>query len=148
MSSSREKRRTTAFNSSCCSIVAALLVLPDMLASAPGLLIVRGGGVTGMGSRIRLRGVQSLVADRAPIVFVDGMRVDLGEDAFQPVAPFGANFVELPRLPGPLRLDDLNPNDVESIEVITGPASAALYGAAANAGVILGYSKLRASEGR
>jgi len=116
--------------------------LSDMLASrAPGLLIVRGAGVTGMGSRIRVRGLQSLLADRAPIVLVDGMRVDPGEDSFWPVAPFDAGFVQLPRPPGPLRLDDLNPNDVDSIEVITGSASAALYGPGANAGVILIHTK-------
>jgi TonB-dependent starch-binding outer membrane protein SusC len=117
-------------------------VLLDMLSSlAPGLLIVRGAGVTGMGSRIRLRGVQSLVADRAPIVFVDGMRVDLGEDSFWPVAPFDAGFVPFPRPPGPLRLDDLNPSDVDSIEVITSSASAALYGPGANAGVLLIHTR-------
>lgn len=113
-----------------------------MLSSpALGLLIVRGAGVTGMGSRIRLRGVQSTLADRAPIVFVDGMRVDLDEDSFWPVAPFDANFVQLPRPPGPLRLDDLNPSDVDSIEVITSSASAALYGPGANAGVLLIHTK-------
>src|SRR5207253_1417809 len=46
----------------------------------PGLLVVPGSGLTGTGSRIRLRGVQSLLDDRAPLVLVDGMRLDQAED--------------------------------------------------------------------
>src|SRR5207249_8633428 len=57
----------------------------DILTSrVPGLLVVPASGVNGMGSRIRLRGVQSLVADRAPLVLLDGMRIEAGEDAFSP----------------------------------------------------------------
>jgi len=105
--------------------------LSDVLTSrAPGLLVVPGSGVNGMGARIRLRGVQSLVADRAPLVLVDGMRVEAAEDAFSPASTlnnsvFGYGYQEsLP--PGPLRLDDLNPDDIESIDVLPGAASAAI----------------------
>src|SRR5439155_26768299 len=49
--------------------------LTDVLISrVPGLEVIPGPGVNGAGSRIRLRGVQSLVADRAPLVMVDGVR--------------------------------------------------------------------------
>ena len=43
--------------------------------------------------------------------------------------------------PGPLRLDDLNPDDIESIEVLPGAAAAAIYGPGAQAGVILIHTK-------
>src|SRR5256885_10311949 len=118
----------------------------DILTSrVPGLLVVPASGVNGMGSRIRLRGVQSLVADRAPLVLLDGMRIETGEDAFSPGAPsngyvFSYNY-DPPRPPGPLRLDDLNPDDVESIDVISGAASAAIYGPGAQAGVILIHTR-------
>src|SRR5437764_10465962 len=118
--------------------------LSDMLTSrVPGLLVVPGSGVNGMGARIRLRGVQSLVADRAPLVLVDGMRIEAGEDAFSPSAPPGFPFAsyQQPLPPGPLRLDDLNADDVESIDVISGAASAAIYGPGAQAGVILIHTK-------
>src|SRR5207302_7990132 len=104
----------------------------DILTSrVPGLLVVPASGVNDMGSRIRLRGVLSLVADRAPLVLVDGMRIEAAEDAFSPDPPPNGyvfpNGYEPPTRPGPLRLDDLNPDDVESIAVIPGPAAAAMY---------------------
>ena len=116
----------------------------DILTSrVPGLLVVPASGVNGMGSRIRLRGVQSLVADRAPLVLLDGMRIEAGEDAFSPNAPPGFPFAsyQQPLPPGPLRLDDLNPDDIESIDVVSGAASAAIYGPGTQAGVILIHTK-------
>jgi outer membrane receptor protein involved in Fe transport len=98
----------------------------------PGLLVVPGSGLSGTGSRIRLRGVQSLVDDRPPLVFVDGMRVDQTEDDFT-TAP----------APGPLRLADLSVEDIESVEVV-GPAGAAVYGPGAAGGVLL----IRTKRGR
>jgi len=118
----------------------------DILTSrVPGLLVVPASGVNGMGARIRLRGVQSLVADRAPLVLVDGMRVEAAEDAFSPTSTlnndvFGYGY-QGPLPPGPLRLDDLNPDDIESIDVLPGVASAAIYGPGAQAGVILIHTK-------
>ena len=120
--------------------------LTDIVTSqVPGLLVVPASGVNGMGSRIRLRGVLSLVADRAPLVLVDGMRIETAEDAFSAYPPPNGyvfpNGYEPPTRPGPLRLDDLNPDDVESIAVIPGPAAAAMYGPGADAGVLLIQTK-------
>src|SRR2546430_17480298 len=64
--------------------------LTDILISrVPGLLLVPASGVNGMGSRIRLRGLLSLMGDRAPLVLLDGMRIEAGEGAFSPRAPPG-----------------------------------------------------------
>ena len=102
--------------------------IADLLISqVPGLFVVPGSGLTGAGARIRFTGPRSLVGDRAPLILVDGIRVDATEDAAL-VGIGGA---------GPSRLDDLSPEDVASIEVLRGPASAAMYGAGASAGVIL-----------
>ena len=102
----------------------------------PGLLVVPGSGLTGTGSRIRMRGVQSLVDDRPPLVFVDGMRVDQTEDDYwaSMTGPVAA---------GPLRLSDLSVEDIESVEVV-GPAGAAVYGPGAAGGVLL----IRTKRGR
>ena len=104
----------------------------------PGLLVIPGSGLTGTGSRIRMRGVQSLVDDRAPLVLVDGMRVDQAEDDFWA-------SLSGPMSPGPLRLADLSVEDLASVEVIT-PAGAAVYGPGAADGVLLIRTK-RTGEG-
>ncbi len=105
-----------------------------LISQVPGLLVVPGSGLTGAGARVRFAGARSLVGDRAPLVLVDGIRVDAAEDAS--LVPLGGA--------GPSRLDDLRPEDVESVEVVRGPASAAIYGAGAAAGVIL----IRTKTGR
>src|SRR6266566_3441872 len=83
-----------------------------------------------------MRGVQSLVDDRPPLVFVDGMRVDQTEDDYWA-------SMSGPVAPGPLRLSDLSVEDIESVEVV-GPAGAAVYGPGAAGGVLL----IRTKRGR
>lgn len=97
----------------------------------PNLLVVPASGVTGLGARIRLRGVTSLNDDAAPVVLVDGVRIDAAEDAY--------SFD--PGEPGPLRLDDLNPQDIDSVEVIPASAAAARYGPGSSAGVLVIHTK-------
>ncbi|PYO87620.1 MAG: hypothetical protein DMD58_14390 [Gemmatimonadetes bacterium] len=104
--------------------------LTDVLASqVPGLLVTPGSGLNGSGARIRFAGVQSLLADAPPLVFLDGMRIDAREDDSQLVRP------------GPSRLDDIPLEDVETIEVLRGPGNTAIYGQGAAGGVILIHSK-------
>ena len=82
----------------------------------------------GGGSRIRVRGVGSLSLAQEPLVYVDGVR---GEQraATGPINQgFGTNTIS--------RFNDINPEDIESIEVIRGPAAATLYGTEASNGVI------------
>jgi TonB-dependent SusC/RagA subfamily outer membrane receptor len=89
----------------------------------PGLYTIQGSGQAGMsGSRVRIRGVSSLGVSNDPIVYVDGVRIDSSINAQ------GLSFSS--------RMNDINPNDIESIEVIKGPAAATLYGTEASNGVI------------
>src|SRR5205807_6922183 len=78
----------------------------------------------------RLQGDWSSDVCSSDLVLLDGMRIEAGEDAFSPNAPPGFPFAsyQQPLPPGPLRLDDLNPDDIESIDVVSGAASAAIYG--------------------
>ena len=85
-----------------------------------GVTVTRSGGQPGAGSTVRIRGVTSLNVND-PLVIVDGV-------------------------PG-LGINDINPNDVESITVLKDAASQAIYGARAAAGVILVTTK-RAKEGK
>ncbi len=89
----------------------------------PGLYTIQGSGQAGLnGSRVRIRGVSSLGVSNEPIVYVDGIRIDSSINAQ------GLGFSS--------RMNDINPNDIESIEVIKGPAAATLYGTEASNGVI------------
>jgi TonB-linked SusC/RagA family outer membrane protein len=92
----------------------------------PGLMMLPGTGQVGTGSAIRIRGNSSLSQSNEPIVYIDGVRMD--SDAGRgPGQRGGANVS---------RLNDINPADVQSIEIIKGPAAATLYGTEASNGVV------------
>jgi len=91
----------------------------------PGLTLLPGSGVAGSSTNYRLRGAGSLYANNTPTIYVDGVRVNTRSQGNYTV--FGQTAASL---------DAINPNDIESIEVIKGPAAATLYGAEAAAGVI------------
>ena len=101
---------------------------------APGVTVLPGSGVPGTAADIRIRGSGSLAFTR-PIIYVDGVRYNSGE--LGNFAPTGAGLAgQAQSSQSTSALDFLNPNDIESIEVIKGPAAATLYGADASAGVI------------
>jgi TonB-linked SusC/RagA family outer membrane protein len=93
--------------------------------TASGVQVITAGA-TGGGSRIRIRGQSSLSLDNAPLVYVDGIRVESGNISDQGTG--GSS---------PSALDNIAPEDIETIDVIKGPAAATLYGTQAANGVIL-----------
>jgi TonB-linked SusC/RagA family outer membrane protein len=105
-----------------------------------GAQIQQNTGAPGGGNRIRLRGITSLISTANPLYVVDGVVTsDIG------IAP-GLNKITLASGSGiavasqesPVnRIADLNPNDIESVEVLKGAAASAIYGSKASAGVIL-----------
>ena len=98
----------------------------------PGVIVTEGSGVTGTANRILIRGAASISLSNQPLVFIDGVRVDGGFRALMNVSGSGAASSGQ----APSTLNDLNPADIETIEVVKGPAAATLYGADASAGVI------------
>ncbi|MEQ9401106.1 MAG: SusC/RagA family TonB-linked outer membrane protein [Longimicrobiales bacterium] len=94
----------------------------------PGLTLISDGGAAGDGSAIRLRGSGSLEGRFEPVIYVDGIRVAGGTNSFDDQCGSVTHCTDA--------LDFLNPNDIESVEVIKGPAASTLYGAEAAAGVI------------
>ena len=92
---------------------------------AAGVQVVTTGE-TGGGSRIRIRGQSSLSLNNQPVVIIDGVRVS-GAAGNSAIGVGGAT---------PSRLDDINPEEIESIEIVKGPSAATLYGTEAAAGVI------------
>lgn len=102
--------------------------LQEMLqARTPGLTVMSNGGGAGAGQQMRLRGAGSLSGRFEPVVYVDGIRIE--SDGAQ--SGGCGSTVHCTSA-----LDFLNPNDIESVEVIKGPAASTLYGAEAAAGVI------------
>lgn len=99
----------------------------DLLqARATGVQVIGSTGSLGMGARIRIRGSNSASLSNEPIIYVDGVRIDND--------PNSISFETGGQSPS--RLNDLNPEDIESIEIIKGPSAATLYGSIAANGVI------------
>ena len=88
--------------------------------------------VPGIPEPINPRGFSSIVIGNQPLIFVDGIRVD---NSFGLSPANGSGFRNVGGS-GDSALDDINPDDIESIEIIKGPAAAKLYGSEASAGVI------------
>ncbi len=102
-------------------------------AREPGVTGLPGGGLVGQGSKIRIRGSSSLTQSNEPIVYVDGVRVDTYQ-GFGPNVGSGGSGT-------PSRLDDINPDAIERIEILKGAAAATLYGTEASNGVIQIFTK-------
>jgi TonB-linked SusC/RagA family outer membrane protein len=98
----------------------------DLLNSrAPGVNVVTGTQ-TGVGSRIRVRGNNSLSLNNDPIYVIDGVRMT--SDQASGIST-GGNRAS--------RAGDLNPEEIENIEIVKGPSAATLYGTDAANGVIV-----------
>lgn len=90
----------------------------------PSVSVNSASGTAGTSRRINIRGAASINLSNQPLIFIDGIRVNEG----QPGLGAGGQSAD--------RLNNINPDDIESIEVVKGPAAATLYGADASAGVI------------
>jgi TonB-dependent starch-binding outer membrane protein SusC len=94
-----------------------------------GLTVIQNSGEVGTGSRIYIRGVGSAVLANQPLIVIDGVR------AYNDVAGIAANIGIGGQ--GTSRFDDLDFEDIESVEVLKGSAAAALYGTQAASGVLV-----------
>ena len=117
----------------------------------PGAIISQNNGAPGGGTQIQLRGVSSLNASFEPLYVVDGVIVDNSQIAS------GLNVVTKASSGTPNqfstqdqrvnRAADLNPNDIESIQVLKGPSASSIYGSRGTNGVIVITTK-RGRAGR
>ena len=102
-----------------------------LMGRAPGLHFFKAITDMGTGSPIALRGVGTLSLRSEPLIYVDGVRVNNSATA----GP-GLGLRDRQKGGEVNVLNDFNPGDIESIEIIKGPAAATLYGTEASAGVI------------
>lgn len=100
----------------------------------PGMVAMPSGGLTGEGTRIRIRGSASLSQSNEPIVYIDGVRANNG-------GGFGGGYVGAGGGGSPSRLDDIPPEAIARVEVLKGAAAATLFGTEASNGVIQVFTK-------
>lgn len=115
-------------------------VLSALQGKTAGAQIIQNNGDPGGGVSVRLRGISSVLSSSEPLYIVDGVivnnatnRVTNTQNTYD-----GTNFVGTI---GQNRLADINPADIERIEVLNGAAAAAIYGSRANSGVVQIFTK-------
>jgi TonB-dependent starch-binding outer membrane protein SusC len=99
---------------------------------AAGVHVLPGGGKSGQGSRIVLRGAASVSQANEPLIYVDGVRIDNSSSSGVNTTTAGTSWSGM---------DDLNPADIDRIEIVRGASAATLYGTEAAAGVIQIFTK-------
>jgi TonB-linked SusC/RagA family outer membrane protein len=102
-------------------------VVDALNAKVAGVQITRQAGSAGAASSIVIRGLSSISGENQPLFVVDGI-------------PINNSFRTNNREAGvdvSNRAIDINPNDIESINVLKGPAATALYGIQAGSGVVI-----------
>ncbi|OSZ80551.1 SusC/RagA family TonB-linked outer membrane protein [Chitinophagaceae bacterium IBVUCB2] len=115
-------------------------VLAALQGKTAGAQIIQNSGDPGGGISVRLRGISSVNSSSEPLYIVDGVIVN---NATTRVTNTSANYDggSFIGTIGQNRLADINPADIERIEVLNGAAAAAIYGSRANAGVVQIFTK-------
>src|SRR3989442_1355740 len=110
---------------------------------APNVTVIQQSGDPGAGSFINIRGTSSILGSNQPLFVVDGVPMDnstFSTSNFLGPEDAGGTLLQAGQTEGTVatnRAADLNPNDIESVEILKGPAASAIYGARAAAGVVL-----------
>ncbi len=122
-------------------------VVQSLAGKAPNVTVVQQSGDPGASSFINIRGVNSILGSNQPLIVVDGVPMDNSafstsnfnrlDDAGGTGAGGGGGFGQTEGTVVTNRAADLNPSDIESVEILKGPAASAIYGSVAASGVIL-----------
>jgi len=120
-------------------------VLAALQGKTAGAQIIQNNGDPGGGLSVRLRGISSVNSSSEPLYIIDGVIVN---NATTRVTNTSGNYDGqlFVGTIGQNRLADINPADIDRIEVLNGAAAAAIYGSRANAGVVQIFTK-RGSSG-
>ncbi len=105
-----------------------------------GAQISTSTGAPGGGNRIRIRGISSILGNAQPLYVIDGVivsDVSIGNGTNKLTRAAGSSISAVTQESPVNRISDIDPNDVESVEVLKGSAAAAIYGSKASGGVIL-----------
>jgi TonB-linked SusC/RagA family outer membrane protein len=115
-------------------------VLSALQGKTLGAQIVQNNGDPSGGVSVRLRGISSVLSSSDPLFILDGVIINNATNRVTNTQAGydGTNFVGTI---GQNRLADINPADIDHIEVLNGAAAAAIYGSRANSGVIQIFTK-------
>ena len=115
--------------------------LSELNGKVSGLTVINSSGDPGGSTYIRLRGATSLTQNNQPLMVVDGVPIDNTVNNFDPTfngfQSSGANADLLGGAQPTNRGVDINPDDIESVTVLKGPAATALYGIQASSGALI-----------
>lgn len=106
----------------------------------PGVQMTSNSGAPGGGMNVQLRGISTLGSGSSqPLYIIDGVYVDNStiRNGRTQVSGAGGGASGANQDDAANRIADINPDDIERIEVLKGPSAAAIYGTRANAGVII-----------
>ncbi len=113
-----------------------------------GLQIAGGSGSMGGSSKVLIRGVSSISGNNQPLFIIDGVPIE--GSGFSDAGSAGASQRNTARGGGGYDygnlIQDINPDDIESISVLKGPNASALYGSRANNGVVMITTKKGSKE--
>ncbi len=114
--------------------------LASLQGKTPGAQISQNSGDPAGGISVRLRGVSSVNSSSEPLYIIDGVIVNNSTTRVTNTSSNydGGNFIGNI---GQNRMVDINPADIDRVEVLNGAAAAAIYGSRANAGVIQIFTK-------
>ena len=115
-------------------------VLAALQGKTAGAQISQNSGDPAGGISVRLRGISSISSSSEPLYIIDGVIVNNSTNRVTNTQSGydGGSFVGNV---GQSRMVDINPNDIERVEVLNGAAAAAIYGSRANAGVVQIFTK-------
>ena len=124
-------------------------VLNALSSKASGVQIVRSGGDPGASSYIQIRGQNTITGDLQPLFIIDGVPVSNSSYGSGSAGTAASDADVTTGTTQQSRLNDLNPDDIESMEILKGTAAAALWGTrAANGVVVITTKKGKASPGK
>lgn len=120
-------------------------VLAALQGKTAGAQISQNSGDPAGGISVKLRGISTISGSTEPLYIIDGVIVDNSTNRVTNADPTytGSTFIGSV---GQNRMVDINPADIERIEVLNGAAAAAIYGSRANAGVVQIFTK-KGSDG-
>ena len=112
----------------------------SLTGKAPGVQVVKSSGAPGAVASIRIRGGTSAIGSNEPLYVVDGIPIEIG-DGFGNSAYQTDSRYKLPPIA------NINPEDIESIDILKDASSAAIYGSRAANGVVIITTKKGSKSG-